>query len=66
MTIVFEPAEEGGLTTVIPEMPGVVSEWETPGETWLVVLDAFTEVNEYRRGLVTEQGHRRACAMNRD
>lgn len=66
VTIIFEPAQEGGLTTVTPEIPRVVGEGETSGEARLLVLDAFTEVNGYRRGLVTEQGHRRACARNRD
>lgn len=28
-TIVFEPAEEGGFTALIPEVPGAISEGET-------------------------------------
>jgi predicted RNase H-like HicB family nuclease len=48
-TIVFEPAEEGGYTAFIPEVPGAVSEGETVEEARNLVLDAFHELTLYRR-----------------
>ncbi len=49
-TIVFEPAEEGGFTAYIPEVPGAVSEGETISEARDMVLDALRELTQYRRG----------------
>lgn len=43
LTIVFEPAEEGGYTAFIPEVPGAVSEGETIEEARAMVLDALHE-----------------------
>jgi predicted RNase H-like HicB family nuclease len=40
-TIVFEPAEEGGFTAYIPEVPGAISEGETVEEARDMVLDAL-------------------------
>ena len=47
-TIVFEPAEEGGYTAFIPEVPGAVSEGETVEEARDMVLDALHELTTYR------------------
>lgn len=49
LTIVFEPAEEGGFTAYIPEVPGAVSEGETISEARDMVLDALRELTQYRR-----------------
>ncbi len=49
LTIVFEPAEEGGFTAFIPEVPGAVSEGETLEEARDMVLDALHELTLYRR-----------------
>lgn len=49
LTIVFEPAEEGGYTAFIPEVPGAVSEGETIEEARDMVLDALHELTLYRR-----------------
>ena len=49
LTIVFEPAEEGGYTAFIPEVPGAVSEGETVEEAREMVLDALHELTRYRR-----------------
>lgn len=48
-TIIFEPAEEGGYTAFIPELPGAVSEGDTLDEARSMVLDAATELLAYRR-----------------
>lgn len=49
LTIVFEPAEEGGYTAFIPEVPGAVSEGETLEEAREMVLDALRELTAFRR-----------------
>lgn len=49
LTIVFEPAHEGGFTAFIPEVPGAVSEGETIDEAREMVLDALQELLAYRR-----------------
>ena len=49
ITIVFEPAEEGGYTAFIPEVPGAVSEGETVKEARDMVLEALHELTVYRR-----------------
>ncbi|MEQ1932959.1 MAG: type II toxin-antitoxin system HicB family antitoxin [Fimbriimonadaceae bacterium] len=48
-TIIFEPAEEGGFTAFIAEVPGAISEGETMEEAREMVLDALHEVLAYRR-----------------
>lgn len=48
LTIIFEPAEEGGFTAYIPEVPGAASEGETIEEARDMVLDALRELTEYR------------------
>ena len=51
VTIVFEPAEEGGYTAFIPEVPGAISQGETIEEARAMVLDALRELTAYRREL---------------
>ncbi|HVT11103.1 MAG TPA: type II toxin-antitoxin system HicB family antitoxin [Fimbriimonadaceae bacterium] len=48
-TIIYEPADEGGFTAFIPEVPGAVSEGETKEEAREMVLDAMREILAYRR-----------------
>jgi predicted RNase H-like HicB family nuclease len=49
LTIVFEPADEGGFTAFIPEVPGAISEGETVEEAREMVLDALRELTAFRR-----------------
>ena len=49
LTIVFEPAEEGGFTAYIPEVPGAISEGETVDEAREMVIDALRELVAFRR-----------------
>ena len=49
LTIVFEPAEEGGFTAFIPEVPGAISEGETVDEAREMVIDALRELVAFRR-----------------
>ncbi len=49
LTIVFEPAEEGGFTAFIPEVPGAISEGKTIEEAREMVLAALHELTTYRR-----------------
>jgi predicted RNase H-like HicB family nuclease len=53
-TIIYEPAEEGGYTAFIPEVPGAISEGETIDEAREMVLDALNELSECRRELAIE------------
>ena len=48
-TIIFEPAEEGGFTAYVPEVPGAISEGETLDEAREMVIDALRELLAYRR-----------------
>lgn len=48
VTIIFEPAEEGGYTATIPELPGAISEGETLDEAREMVLDAARELIAFR------------------
>ena len=48
LKIIFEPAEEGGYTALIPELPGAVSEGEPIEEAREMVLDAAHELLAYR------------------
>jgi predicted RNase H-like HicB family nuclease len=41
LTVQFQPAEEGGYTVRIKEVPGVISEGETKEEALQNVLDAL-------------------------
>ena len=54
MTIIFVPAEEGGYTAFIPEVPGAISEGETIEEAHEMVLDALGELAVYRREVALE------------
>ena len=49
LTIVFEPAEEGGFTAYIPEVPGAISEGDTVDEAREMVIDALRELVAFRR-----------------
>ncbi len=49
LTLVFEPAEEGGFSAYIAEVPGVNSQGETIEEARAMVLEALQEILEYRR-----------------
>ncbi|MCC6403682.1 MAG: type II toxin-antitoxin system HicB family antitoxin [Fimbriimonadaceae bacterium] len=54
VTVVLEPAEEGGFTAFVPEVPGAVSEGETEEEAIANVLNALDELLAYRRELAAE------------
>jgi predicted RNase H-like HicB family nuclease len=49
LTIVFEPADEGGYTAYIREVPGAISEGDTVEEAHAMVLDALRELTAWRR-----------------
>ncbi len=49
LAIVFEPAEEGGYTAYVVEVPGAISEGNTIGEARDMVLDALYELTLARR-----------------
>ena len=49
LTVVFEPALEGGYTSHFEELPEVFSEGETLAEAKANLLDALTQVMEYHR-----------------
>ena len=49
LTVVFEPAREGGYTCHFEELPEVFSEGETLDEAKANLLDALTEIMEYHR-----------------
>ncbi len=49
VTIVIEPAEEGGYTAYIAEVPGAISEGETIEEAREMVLEALQELTALRR-----------------
>jgi predicted RNase H-like HicB family nuclease len=49
LTIVFEPAEEGGYTAYIVEVPGAISEGDTIEEAREMVVDALRELTLARR-----------------
>lgn len=53
-TIIFQPAEEGGFTAYVPEVPGVISEGETRDEARKMVIEALHEMLEYRRDLALQ------------
>jgi predicted RNase H-like HicB family nuclease len=56
VTLVFEPAEEGGFSAYVAEVPGVNSQGETIEEAKRMVIEALNELMEYRR----EKAHRKA------
>lgn len=49
VTLVFEPAEEGGFSAYVAEIPGANSEGETIDEAREMVLQALQELLAYRR-----------------
>lgn len=49
MTLVFEPAEEGGYSAYVAEVPGANSQGETIEQARAMVLEALHELMEYRR-----------------
>lgn len=49
VTLVFEPAEEGGFSAYVAEVPGVNSQGETMEEAKAMVIEALHELLEYRR-----------------
>jgi len=51
VTTVFEPAREGGYTCFVEEIPGAISQGETPEETKANLLDALKLVLECQREL---------------
>lgn len=55
MTIIFEPAAEGGWIATIPEVPGAYSQGETREEARENVLDALSELMLARRELALRE-----------
>ncbi len=49
VTLVFEPAKEGGYSAYVAEVPGANSQGETPEEAKQLVLEALHELLDYRR-----------------
>lgn len=49
LTLVFEPAEEGGFSAYVAEIPGANSQGETMEEAREMVLEALRELLAYRR-----------------
>ena len=40
-SVIFEPAEEGGYTVIVPALPGCVTEGDTLDEAKLMAVDAI-------------------------
>ena len=55
VTIVFEPAEEGGYSAYIAEVPGVNSQGQTVEEAREMVIEALHEMFEYRREMAQKR-----------
>ena len=55
LTLVIEPAEGGGFTAYIAEVPGAVYEGETVEEAREMVLEALAELTAYRRELAANR-----------
>lgn len=53
-TAVFEPAEEGGYTCFVEEIPAAISQGETLAEAKANLLDALQLVLECQRELARE------------
>jgi predicted RNase H-like HicB family nuclease len=43
-TVILEPADEGGFTSYIAEVPGAISEGQTEDEAIAMALDALHEL----------------------
>ncbi len=54
-TILLEPIEDGWWMATIPEVPGAVSQGETPDEARQMVLDALNELFIARRELAMKK-----------
>lgn len=54
-TLVFEPAEEGGFTAYVAEVPGANSQGETIDEAREMLLEALHELLDYRREKAKER-----------
>lgn len=54
LTIIIEPAEEGGFVAYVPEVPGAVSQGESREEAEAMLLDALHELMAFRREKATE------------
>ena len=55
LTAVFVPAEEGGYTAMVEEIPGAISEGETIEEARENLADALRMVLECNREIAREQ-----------
>ena len=53
-TILLEPVEDGWWMATIPEVPGAISQGETPAEARSMVLDALNELFIARRELAIQ------------
>ena len=51
VTLVFEPAPEGGFSAYVAEVPGANSQGDTLEEAREMVLEALHELLDYRREL---------------
>jgi predicted RNase H-like HicB family nuclease len=60
LTIIIEPCEEGGFMAFVAEVPGAVSEGETPEEAKEMVIDALNELMEYRRESALQKASKNA------
>jgi predicted RNase H-like HicB family nuclease len=49
LTLVFEPAEEGGFSAYVAEIPGANSQGKTMDEARDMVIEALHELLTYRR-----------------
>lgn len=58
VTLVFEPAKEGGYSAYVAEVPGANSQGETLEEARQMVLEALHDLLAYRR----EKAHRQAAS----
>jgi len=54
LTGIFEPAEEGGYTCFVEEIPAAISQGETLAEAKANLLDALKLVLQTQRELVEE------------
>jgi predicted RNase H-like HicB family nuclease len=54
LTAVFEPAQEGGYTCFVEEVPAAISQGETLGEAKANLLDALKLVLECQRDLAKQ------------
>ena len=55
LTAVFEPAQEGGYTCFVEEVPTAISQGETLGEAKANLLDALKLVLECQRELAEKE-----------